>query len=151
MNFLPLALVLFGGFILSMLMSYMQHLYYQRTLNAMARSYRSSQYVLASGRHKGRFRGAIAILVVDRSDPTVVRDARVMAGATILARFKKLNNLTGPVNEVLLARQGKATRMAFGDALERAKRVATESVADADLPTTRPNNASEGTVRSTAM
>lgn len=130
MNYLPLTLVLLGGFILSMLMSYMQHLYYQRTLNEMARSYKSSKYVLASGIHKGKFRGAIAILVVERNDPTNVRDVRVMKGATILARFKRLTALTGPLDETVLDKQGKATRRAFSDALERAKRVAADSVAD---------------------
>lgn len=133
MNYLPLTLVLLGGFILSMLMSYMQHLYYQRTLNEIARSYKSSQYVLASGIHKGKFRGAIAILVVERNEPTNVRDVRVMKGATILARFKRVTALTGPLDEAVLDKQGKATRRAFSDALERAKRVAAEGVTDPDI------------------
>jgi glucitol operon activator protein len=43
--------------------------------------------VLVSGRGKGRVRGAIAVLVLDKQSE-VIRAAAVMEGASVLARFK---------------------------------------------------------------
>ena len=71
-----------------------QHKYYTRTVRRLAREHDEPGCMLVSGRGKGRVRGAIAVLVLDRQDE-VIRAAAVMEGATVLARFKERPDWVG--------------------------------------------------------
>lgn len=124
MHFLPVALLLFGMFILSSLVSYQQHRYYLRVVNRLAADYRRSGYALASGRAKGKTRGAVAILVVRRDEPDFIERAMVMQGATVFARFRERPELAGRATEDVLGRCPAAVRRAVADALERGRAVA---------------------------
>src|SRR3954469_14818717 len=71
-----------------------QHKYYTRTVRRLAREHDEPGCMLVSGRGKGRVRGAIAVLVLNRQDE-VIRAAAVMEGATVLARFKERPDWVG--------------------------------------------------------
>ena len=71
-----------------------QHKYYTRTVRRLAREHDEPGCVLVSGRGKGRMRGAIAVLVLNKHDE-VIRAAAVMEGATVLARFKERPDWVG--------------------------------------------------------
>ena len=71
-----------------------QHKYYTRTVRRLAREHDEPGCMLVSGRGKGRVRGAIAVLVLDKQDE-VIRAAAVMEGATVLARFKERPDWVG--------------------------------------------------------
>lgn len=122
MSLLPITLLLLAMFGLSMAGSYLQHRYYQRQVNELAAQYRDGAYALASGRHKGKLRGAVALLVVRRDDPNDVRRAVVMSGSTLFARFRERPDIQGTTTETQLAGQPKAVRLAVLDALDRGRR-----------------------------
>lgn len=124
MKLLWLSLLLFGMFTLSMLASYLQHRYYLRVVNDLARQFHRSGYALASGRCKGRSRGAIAVLVVRRDDPDVIERAMVMQGRTVFARFRERPELVGRASETSLAACSPTIRRAINDALQRGRTVA---------------------------
>jgi glucitol operon activator protein len=121
---LPVSLLLFGMFMLSMLGSFLQHRYYLRVVNDLARQFRRSGYALASGRSKGRTRGAIAVLVVRRDDPDVIERAVIMQGRTVFARFRERPELAGRVSETRLAACSPTMRRAVKDALQRGRSAA---------------------------
>lgn len=125
MELLPLSLLLFAMFTLSMVSSYLQHRYYLRVVNDLARQYHRSGYVLASGRCKGRMRGAIAVLVVRRDDPDVIERAMVMQGRTVLARFRERPECAGRASEGSLAACSPTMRRALDDALQRGRAMAS--------------------------
>ena len=77
--FVVMGLTAIGGIV--------QHKYYNRTVQRLAREHNEPGSVLVSGRGKGRLRGAIVVLVV-RKDDEEIKAASVMEGATVLARFK---------------------------------------------------------------
>lgn len=124
MKLLWLSLLLFGMFTLSMLASYFQHRYYLRVVNDLARQFHRSGFALASGRCKGKSRGAIAILVVRRDDPDVIERAMIMQGRTVFARFRERPELAGRASEATLAACSTTVRRAVDDALQRGHRVA---------------------------
>ena len=92
-----------------------QHRYYTRTVRRLAREHDEPGCMLVSGRGKGRVRGAIAVLVLNRHDE-VIRAAAVMEGATVLARFKERPDWVG---------------LAAGDDLPRCSPRLAKAVADA--------------------
>lgn len=124
MKLLPLTILLLAVFMLSMGGSYLQHRYYLRVVNRLAGEFKDKAYALASGRHKGRLRGAVAVLVVRRDNPRDVQRAMVMSGATLFARFRERPEIHGTVTPELLARQSKAVRLAVEDALGRGRQAA---------------------------
>lgn len=124
MKLLPLSLLLLAVFMLSMGGSYLQHRYYQRVVNRLAVDFKDKAYALASGRHKGRLRGAVAVLVVRRDNPSDVQRAVVMSGATLFARFRERPEIHGTVTSETLAGQTKAVRLAVLDALGRGRQAA---------------------------
>lgn len=124
MELLPVSLLLLAVFVLSMAGSHLQHRYYLRTVNTLARDYRRSGYALASGRKKGRLRGAIAVIVVRRDDTSVVERILVMEGSTLFARFRDRPELTGRLDADALANCSPTVRGAVEDALGRAKALA---------------------------
>ena len=80
-------LLLFAAMSLTAVSALAQHKYYTRTVRRLARENNNLASVLVSGRGKGRIRGAIAVLVLDKQTE-VIRAAAVMEGASVLARFK---------------------------------------------------------------
>lgn len=137
-NLLPLTLLLLGVFSLSMLASYLQHRYYLRVVNTLARDYRRSGYVLATGRRKGRLRGAVAVLVVRRDDPGWIERVMVMCGSTVVARFRERPDLTGRADDARLAACRPVVRGAVEDALRRARDVAGREMLPGSEPGTAP-------------
>lgn len=92
-----------------------QHKYYTRTVRRLAREHDEPGCMLVSGRGKGRVRGAIAVLVLNRHDE-VIRAAAVMEGATVLARFKERPDWVGLSAGVDLPRCSPRLAKAVADA-----------------------------------
>jgi glucitol operon activator protein len=87
-------LLLFLAMSLTAVSALAQHKYYTRTVKRLARENNDPGSVLVSGRGKGRVRGAIAVLVLDRQTE-VIRAAATMEGASVLARFKQRPDWVG--------------------------------------------------------
>ena len=87
-------LLLFAAMSLTAVSALAQHKYYTRTVRRLARENNNPASVLVSGRGKGRIRGAIAVLVLDKQTE-VIRAAAVMEGASVLARFKQRPDWVG--------------------------------------------------------
>jgi DNA-binding transcriptional regulator of glucitol operon len=87
-------LLLFLAMSLTAVSALAQHKYYTRTVRRLARENNDPGSVLVSGRGKGRIRGAIAVLVLDKQTE-VIRAAAVMEGASVLARFKQRPDWVG--------------------------------------------------------
>ena len=87
-------LLLFVAMSLTAVSALAQHKYYTRTVRRLARENNDPGSVLVSGRGKGRVRGAIAVLVLDKQTE-VIRAAAVMEGASVLARFKQRGDWVG--------------------------------------------------------
>ena len=87
-------LLLFAAMSLTAVSALAQHKYYTRTVRRLARENNNLASVLVSGRGKGRIRGAIAVLVLDKQTE-VIRAAAVMEGASVLARFKQRPDWVG--------------------------------------------------------
>ena len=66
-------LLLVGAFVVAGLASYWQHLRYQRVVNQVATEDNRSGALLVTGRAKGKLRGAIVLLVIDRRSEEVTR------------------------------------------------------------------------------
>src|ERR1044072_3154488 len=71
-----------------------QHKYYTRTVRRLARENTDPGRVLVRGRGKGRIRGAIAVLVLDKQTEAI-QAAAVMEGASVLARFTQRPDWVG--------------------------------------------------------
>jgi glucitol operon activator protein len=108
-------LLLFLAMSLTAVSALAQHKYYAKTVRRLAGENNDPGCVLVSGRGKGRVRGAIAVLVLDKQTE-VIRAAAVIEGASVLARFKQRPDWVG-----LCAR----------DDLPRCSRRVAKAVADA--------------------
>jgi glucitol operon activator protein len=113
---------LLGGFVVAGLLSYRQHLGYQRAVNALATEENRSGVLLVSGRSKGWRRGAIVLLVIDRRRGRVLR-ARAMEGASVFARFRERPELAGPVEDAEERAESTALGKAVHEALGMASRL----------------------------
>ncbi|MCP2252294.1 DNA-binding transcriptional regulator of glucitol operon [Prauserella aidingensis] len=106
-----------GAFVVAGVLSYRQHLAYQSAVNALADDENRSGMLLVSGRAKGRLRGAIVLLVIDRRRGEITR-AQAMQGASVFARFTERTELTGPIDgaeeRADTAALAKAVREAIG-------------------------------------
>jgi len=87
MEYLGFSALLVVAMVLNTVGGLMQHRYYVRTVRRLASQHNKAGCFLVSGRTRGRFRGAIAILVL-RTDDDIIDGAAVMEGASVLARFK---------------------------------------------------------------
>jgi DNA-binding transcriptional regulator of glucitol operon len=87
MKYFGFTLLLFAALILTTFTAIAQHRYYVRTLRRLVREHNHAGYALVSGSAKGRFRGAVAVLVLRTEDETIAA-AAVMEGSSVLARFK---------------------------------------------------------------
>ncbi|MFC4000789.1 transcriptional regulator GutM [Prauserella oleivorans] len=115
-------LVLLAAFVVAGVLSYRQHLGYQRAVNELAAEENRSGMLLVSGRSKGRLRGAVVLLVIDRRRGTVTR-ARAMEGASVFARFSERPELAGPVEGAEERAGSKALAKAVHEALGMAGRL----------------------------
>ncbi|MBB3051958.1 glucitol operon activator protein [Prauserella isguenensis] len=108
-----------GAFVVAGVLSYRQHLAYQSAVNALADDENRSGMLLVSGRAKGRLRGAIVLLVIDRRRGEITR-AQAMQGASVFARFTERTELRGPIDgaeeRAGTAALAKAVREAIGTA-----------------------------------
>jgi glucitol operon activator protein len=93
------AAILVAGFVVAGLLSYRQHLGYQRVVNRVATEENASGKLVVTGRAKGKLRGAVVLLVLDRADRRVTR-ALVMEGATVFAGFRERPDLLGPLADI---------------------------------------------------
>ena len=118
--------LLLGGFVVAGLLSYRQHLGYQRAVNELATDENRSGILLVSGRAKGWRRGAIALLVIDRRRGRVLR-ARVLEGASVFARFRERPELAGSVEGAESRAGSKALAKAVHEALGMASRLNASS------------------------
>jgi glucitol operon activator protein len=87
MEYFGFSLLLFAALMLTTLSALGQHKYYVRTVRRLAREHDTPGLVLVSGQAKGRWRGAVVILVL-RKEGEVIEVARVMEGSSVLSRFK---------------------------------------------------------------
>ncbi|TLS47387.1 transcriptional regulator [Streptomyces montanus] len=129
MEFLPLALLLLGAFVLTTLTSIAQHRYYMRTVNRVAGDEHRTGVVLVSGRATGGLRGAVVLLLVRTSDETVER-ALVMEGASVLARFRERPRLAGDLRTAPSRATSTATARALEDARDRYRRMRSGGTAE---------------------
>jgi glucitol operon activator protein len=114
--------LLLGGFVVAGLLSYRQHLGYQRAVNDLATEENRSGVLLVSGRAKGWRRGAIVLLVIDRRRGRVLR-ARAMEGASVFAHFRERPELAGPVEAAEERAGSTALAKAVHEALGMASRL----------------------------
>ncbi|MEU6643833.1 transcriptional regulator GutM [Saccharomonospora sp. NPDC046836] len=112
--------LLLVAFVAAGLLSYRQHLAYQRAVNELATEENRSGVLLVSGRAKGRLRGAIVLLVIDRRKGQVLR-ARAMEGRSVFATFRERPELAGPVEGA----EDRAGSTALGRAVQEALRMAS--------------------------
>ncbi|MFM9591800.1 transcriptional regulator GutM [Streptomyces scabiei] len=129
MEYLPLALLLLCGFVLSLLASVAQHRYYMRTVNKLVAQEHRAGVTLVSGRATGRLRGAVVLLLVRRSD-SVVERALVMQGASVLARFRERPQLTGQLSTASSRAGSTAVARAVEDARDRYRRMRSGASVD---------------------
>ncbi|TCP54025.1 DNA-binding transcriptional regulator of glucitol operon [Tamaricihabitans halophyticus] len=114
--------LLVGGFVVAGIFSWLQHYAYQRTVNQVATEENRSGVVLVTGRGKGKLRGAVVLLVIDRRGKEV-RRALAMRGASVFARFQERPELCGPLDGLADREQSKMLRKAIEDAVANFKRV----------------------------
>lgn len=108
--------LLFGlALVLGAASAFLQHRAYSRAVNRLVQDYRGQTATLVSGRHKGKIRGAVVLLVVDDQDRHVIA-AEAMLGMTVLARFRPIPALLGPVASTRDRARGRALAAAVGDA-----------------------------------
>ena len=93
----PAELVL--ALVLSMVMSGVQMRAYMAQVNEIAKANAGKNLNLVSGRGKGAFRGAIAVLLVDPTTLEVV-EARALVGFSVFGRLKPAPELEGPLKTV---------------------------------------------------
>ncbi|MGO2748938.1 MAG: transcriptional regulator GutM [Pseudoclavibacter sp.] len=113
----PAVLVL--ALVLSMFMTVVQMRAYMRQVNEIAKANAGKNLNLVSGRGKGAFRGAIAVLLVDPTTLEVI-EARALVGFSVFGRLKPAPELEGPLKTVFDRAQarhkhlGTAVRQAIG-------------------------------------
>jgi glucitol operon activator protein len=115
-------LLLVAGFVAAGLLSYRQHRAYQRVVNQVADEENRSGVLLVSGRAKGKLRGAVVLLVIDRRQEEITR-AVAMEGASVFASFRDRPELVGPVKGVADRAPSKAVSRAVTEALSMASRL----------------------------
>ena len=116
------AAFLISGFVVAGYLSYRQHMRYARVVNTVAAEENRRGALLVTGRAKGKLRGAVVLLVVDRRQNLVTR-ALVMEGASVFARFRERPELLGPVSGVEDRAPSKATAKAVKEALKMVSRL----------------------------
>jgi glucitol operon activator protein len=116
MKDLGVAGLLIIGLVGSMVLSFFQHRYYTKTVQRLIREGQDPDATLVSGRHKGKLRGAVALLIVGPGPDPVIERAAIMVGASVMARFHDRPELVGPLS-ALPGRGDNASTKAVGDAI----------------------------------
>ncbi|GAA3837073.1 transcriptional regulator GutM [Amycolatopsis tucumanensis] len=116
------AAILVAGFAVAGFFSYRQHMRYARVVNQVAAEENRGGVLLVTGRAKGKLRGAVVLLVVDRRRNAVTR-ALVMEGASVFARFRERPELAGPLGTLTERAPSKAVAKAAADALTMVSRL----------------------------
>lgn len=116
------AAILVAGFVVAGYFSYRQHLRYAGVVNQVAAEENRGGVLLVTGRAKGKLRGAVVLLVVDRRRNAVTR-ALTMEGASVFARFRECPELTGPLGTLTERAPSKAVAKAAADALTMVSRL----------------------------
>jgi DNA-binding transcriptional regulator of glucitol operon len=96
----------------------LQHRAYGRAVARLAETYRGQAAKLVSGRHKGKLRGAVVLLVVDEATRQVLA-AEKMTGMSVLARFRPAPELLGPINAADQRAANPQTTLAVQDAQQQ--------------------------------
>lgn len=123
--------LLVGAFVVAGIFSWLQHLAYQRTVNRVAAEENRSGVALVTGRGKGRLRGAVVLLVIDRHTKRVTR-ALAMRGSSVFARFHERPELTGPLASLRDRAGSRMAGKAVDDALDRYKRMTAGQTVSAE-------------------
>lgn len=76
----------------------LQHRAYGRAVGKLVEAYHGKAALLVSGRHKGKLRGAVVLLVVDEVTRQVLA-AEKMTGMSVLARFRAAPELLGHLRD----------------------------------------------------
>jgi glucitol operon activator protein len=118
MKYFGFTVLLFAALMLTTLTAFAQHRYYVRTVRRLAREHNHAGYALVSGSAKGRFRGAVAVLVLRTEDETIAA-AAVMEGSSVLARFKDRPDWAGLPASGSLPRCSPRTARAVEEARKR--------------------------------
>lgn len=114
------AAYLVAAMLLGLVLAYFQQRHYSGEIGRLALANNSPSKSLVSGRNKGRVRGAVVILVVDRTTRKIVA-ARTMTGATSFARFKDAPELLGSVQGVAERASSKKVAEAAAEAIAQLK------------------------------
>lgn len=109
------AVYLVGAMLLGLGLAALQQRHYAGEIRRIALENNSPNKALLSGRSKGRFAGAVVILVVDVPTRKIIV-ARSMTGATSFARFRDAPELLGSVHGVA----ERARTKKIGEAAEQA-------------------------------
>ncbi|MFI7480879.1 transcriptional regulator GutM [Kocuria sp. M1R5S2] len=96
----------------------LQHRAYSRAVNRLADTYRGRAAKLVSGRHKGKLRGAIVLLVVDEVTRQVLA-AEKMTGMSVLARFRPAPELLGLLRDADQRATNPQTALAVQEAQQQ--------------------------------
>ena len=118
MQYFGFTLLLFAALIFMTFTALGQHRYYVRTLRRLAREHNQAGHALVSGSAKGRFRGAVAILVL-RTDDETIAAAAAMEGSSVLARFKDRPDWVGLSADAPLPRCSPRLAKAVAEARKR--------------------------------
>lgn len=114
--------------------AFLQHRAYSRAVNRLVQQYRGTTAALVSGRHKGKLRGAVVLLVVDERERRVVA-AEAMRGMTVLARFRPMPDLLGPVDGAAGRTRSRALASAVSDAATQFATLRRQAAASAATAT----------------
>ncbi|NKQ54024.1 transcriptional regulator [Amycolatopsis sp. K13G38] len=117
-----IASLLVACFAVAGVLSYRQHMHYARVVNTIATEENRRGALLVTGRAKGKLRGAVVLLVIDRREDVVTR-ALVMEGASVFGRFRERPEFTGPVRTVEDRAPSRATAKAVAEALKMVSRL----------------------------
>jgi len=114
--------IIVGAFLLASWLSYRQHQRYSRVVNEVATEENRGGVLLVTGRAKGKLRGAVVLLVIDRRRELVTR-ALAMEGASVFATFRERPDLAGPLHTLAERASTKAMSKAIAEAMTMADRL----------------------------
>lgn len=108
-------LLLLAALVASALLGLAQQAGYRRAAAGLQAAHAGAEGYLVSGRSRGVLRGAVVLLVVDGRREEVL-DARVMAGASVFARFRRRPALHGPLATIAFRERDRAVLRALEEA-----------------------------------
>lgn len=121
--------MLISALILAGILAFFQQRRYVRAVNAAARRSEGREDALVTGRGNGFARGAVVVMVIDRSESKIIH-CEAMVGATVFARFRPKPELLGPVEGSQERAETKQLARAVENALAQLPQRATTPAAD---------------------